>query len=126
MFSHFVGEENAGEYGRQVRRVIESCGVSARIRILGWTDMALFSRYLAAADVAVQLRSQSRGESSAAVLDCMNHGLATIVNAHGSLAELPSEAVMLLPDLFDNSQLSDALEYLWRNGVDRQALGIRA
>lgn len=122
----FVGEENAGEYGRQVRRVIESCGVSARIRILGWTDMALFSRYLAAADVAVQLRSQSRGESSAAVLDCMNNGLATIVNAHGSLAELPSEAVMLLPDLFDNSQLSDALEYLWRNGVDRQALGMRA
>ena len=30
---------------------------------------------LAAADCAVQLRTLSRGESSASVLDCMNYGL---------------------------------------------------
>ena len=40
-----------------------------------------FRQWLAAADIGVQLRTLSRGETSGTVLDCMNYGLATIVNA---------------------------------------------
>ena len=119
----FVGEEHQGEYGEQLRSMIANSGYGQRVRITGWTDMTTFTRYLDAADVAVQLRASSRGETSAAVLDCMNHALPTIVNANGAFAELPSEAVWMLPDLFENSDLIEALESLWQDEAKRSLLG---
>jgi glycosyltransferase involved in cell wall biosynthesis len=122
----FVGEEQSGEYGAQLRRTIQSSGLGKRIKITDWVDMAAFRNYLAAADIAVQLRAQSRGETSAAVLDCMNYALPTIVNAHGSFAELPSDAVWMLPDAFEDNQLIEAMETLRQDAQRRSTLGIRA
>lgn len=121
----FVGEPHGGEYGVQLKEAMQASGLGQRVRITGWVDTAQFEQYLAAADMAVQLRSFSRGETSAAVLDCMNYGLATIVNAHGSFAELPVDAVCMLPENFENSQLVEALERLWKNKEERLAIGQR-
>lgn len=121
----FVGEAHHGEFGKQMARSIESSEHGRRVRVLGWTHESTFTNYLAAADLAVQLRSQSRGESSAAVLDCMNHGVATIVNAHGSFADLPRDGVWMLPEIFDTPQLTDSIEALWRNARSRMDLGMR-
>jgi glycosyltransferase involved in cell wall biosynthesis len=122
----FVGENHVGRYGQDVLSRIRNSNASKRIRITGWADADTFRRFLAAADVAVQLRTLSRGETSGAVLDCMSHGLATIVNANGSMAELAEEAVWMLPDEFDNAALIEALETLWREPERRRALGARA
>jgi len=122
----FVGENQPNAYGQELVAAIRSSGLGARIRITGWTDTATFRRYLAAADVGVQLRSKSRGETSSAVLDCMNYGLPVIVNANGSMGDLPGEGVWMLPDLFEDAELTTALESLWRAPVRRQQLGARA
>ncbi len=120
----FVGKA-VGEYGERLHRHIRESGVK-NIQITGWADAKDYRDWLAAADVAVQLRALSRGETSAAVLDCMNFGLATIVNAHGSLAELDPQAVWLLPDEFSDAELSEALKTLAQNPGRRQDLGQRA
>lgn len=122
----FVGENEGGAYGRRLQDSIRRSGLQHRVRITGWSDAATFRQYLAAADIGVQLRTRSRGETSAAVLDCMNHGLATVVNAHGSLADLDPEAVWLLPDAFEDAELAEALTSLRRDGGRRAALGNRA
>lgn len=122
----FVGENEGGEYGREVLAMIQQSGLSKRIRITGWVDLETFRHYLTVANIAVQLRMNSRGETSAAVLDCMNYGLPTIVNAHGSMAELPDNAVWKLPDKFNNAQLTEAMETLWRNTSHREQLGKQA
>jgi glycosyltransferase involved in cell wall biosynthesis len=122
----FVGENTGGDFGELMLQTIRRSGLAHRIRITGWTDWGTFRHYLAAADVAVQLRTYSRGETSAAVLDCMNHGLPTIVNANGSMADLPADAVWMLPDEFEDAQLIEALETLWQNSTRREALGTRA
>jgi len=122
----FVGENHGGEYGAQLIKTIHASGLEERIRITGWVDMSTFRNYLAASDMAVQLRIRSRGETSAAVLDCMNHALPTIVNANGSMADLPSDSVWMLPDAFEDHQLVEALETLWQNNKSRAALGKRA
>ncbi len=122
----FVGENAGGEYGQELLRKIRKSGLQKRIRITGWTDTEVFRQYLAAADVGVQLRTQSRGETSAAVLDCMNYGLPTIVNANGSLADLPDEGVWKLSDDFSDDELISALEGLLQDPVQRQQLGERA
>ncbi|RUU12461.1 glycosyltransferase [Mesorhizobium sp. USDA-HM6] len=120
----FVGQ-HGGDYGASIDRIIGKSGIAERIRITGWADMTTYRNYLAAADIAVQLRTQSRGETSAATLDCLNHGLATVVNAHGSLTELPDESVWKLPDDFHDDGLTEALETLWKNADLRRSLGER-
>ncbi|HDR9011969.1 TPA: glycosyltransferase [Burkholderia vietnamiensis] len=120
----FVGENQPTEYGEKLARTIRQMG--GRVRITGWADAQMFRQYLAAVDVGVQLRTLSRGETSGTVLDCMNYGKATIVNANGSMADLDREAVWMLPDEFSDEQLIDALETLRSDPARRQRMGARA
>ena len=122
----FVGEEHGGEYGKQMRHAIEESGLGSRISISGWADLDSFTNYLAAADIAVQLRAHSRGETSAAVMDCMNHSLPLVVNAHGTFAELAPETAWILPEHFATEQLSQALETLWLDPERRSSMGASA
>lgn len=118
----FVGQNNCGDYGVDLVRAIGESTKAGRIEITGWTDAQDYKAWLAAADVGVQLRTLSRGETSAAVLDCMNYGLATVVNANGSMADLPPHAVLMLPDEFSDNQLVEALSELWQNVERRKTL----
>jgi len=122
----FVGENHQGDYGQQLEKRIGKSNVRSHVRITGWVNTETFRTYLAAADMGVQLRTFSRGETSGTVLDCMNYGLATIVNANGSMAELDPEAVWLLPDNFKDAALVTALETLRRKPEQRYALAERA
>jgi hypothetical protein len=122
----FVGENHGGDYGSCLERSIKNSPAASRIVITGWADADIYRSWLAAADVGVQLRAKSRGETSASVLDCMNYGVPTIVNANGSMAELPTDAVWMLPDEFNDADLTNALETLWKNEFKRNELGQRA
>ena len=122
----FVGQNSPGDYGLSLVRAISGNGCVNRIEITGWTDAQDYKAWLTAADVGVQLRTLSRGETSAAVLDCMNYGLATIVNANGAMADLPENAVLMLPDDFSDVQLADALTGLWNDVNIRKKLGQEA
>ena len=121
-----VGANHDSPYGVEVEALIRAAGPGAGIRIAGWTDDAVYRQYLQAADVGVQLRTNAHGESSGAVLDCLNYGLPTIVNANGSMAEFPPDAVWQLPDAFAVSELSAALASLRGDPARRKALGERA
>ncbi len=117
----FVGENNGAEYGRQLLDRINKEG-AGRVRITGYASRELYLDYLAAADSAVQLRTMSRGETSGALLDCLGHGLPAIINSHATLAEVPDEVVHKLPDLFTDSQLSQALDQLYSDAQLRHQL----
>lgn len=119
----FVGQKDGGSYGAKMTRAIAAEETAGRVRITGWADASTFRQWLATADVGVQLRTLSRGETSAAVLDCMNAGLPTIVNANGSMAELPTDSVCLMNDEFTEDELVEALSRLWRDKEYRLSLG---
>lgn len=122
----FVGDNQSSGYCESMTEAIKAAGATVNICITGWCDDNKYHTYLAAADVGVQLRSLSRGETSAAVLDCMNYGLATIVNANGSMAELDQESIWMLDDEFTDHALVHALETLWQDKQVRQKLGFKA
>lgn len=119
----FVGENSPGGYGAELEALSRSKESAGRVHISGWVDTQAFQNYLAAADMAVQLRTLSRGETSGAVLDCMKYGLPTIVNANGSMADLDDEAVWKLADDFADGDLVEALEQLRRDKARRESLG---
>ena len=118
----FVGENHVGDYGMQLLDFIRAHKLADRVRIIGRVDGARFREYLAAADVAIQLRTRSRGETSGALLDCLNAGVPVIANAHGSAAELPADAVWLLDDEFSDADLIAALETLHQDAGRRDGL----
>jgi glycosyltransferase involved in cell wall biosynthesis len=119
----FVGERHEGEYGRRLAAAIRGAQGRNRIHVTGFVGPESYADYLAAADVAVQLRTHSRGETSAAVFDALAHGLPLVVNAHGSAAELPDDIAVLLPDRFEDAELVDTLFRLHEDVAWRESLG---
>jgi glycosyltransferase involved in cell wall biosynthesis len=117
-----VGENHPGDYGAEILEVIGANKLEARVGVTGWVEASRFDEHLAAADVAVQLRTSSRGETSGALLDCLNAGVPVIANAHGSVAELPADAVWMLDDDFSDADLIAALETLHQDAGRRDDL----
>lgn len=92
-----------------IRSRILSMPIPEQFTLTGFVENTTYDDYLSAADVSIQLRCNSRGESSAALLDGMAAGLTTIINAHASMAAIPGNAVIKLPDEFTIDELTDAL-----------------
>lgn len=81
-----------------------------------------YSEYLRLADLGVSLRTESRGESSAALQDQLRHGLPTIVSDIGSFREIPDTVVAKVPP-GDAAQLAQCITGL---RGDRNARGVLA
>lgn len=122
----FVGQRNDDAFGQKLAKDIQDSSHPTLITVTGRVEEAIYCDYLCAADLAVQLRSKSRGETSAAILDCMNYGLPLIVNKNGSIAELPDDAAFKLPDEFEDSEFIEALELLAGDPEKRNMLGKNA
>lgn len=122
----FVGRNSLDDSGQQLLRRIEASPARKRIHITGFVSTEDYNLWLAAADLTVQLRGGSRGETSAAVLDCLVAGKPLICNAHGSSAELPEGVVWRLPDTFSIAELADAIRQLLGNPELAQRLSKRA
>lgn len=124
----FVGHCDSNPYGREFQAAIARAKArhGDRLRITGFVTPEDYRTYLAAADIAVQLRSLSRGETSASILDCLAYGIPTIINANGAAAELPDDVLVKLDDEFDNDALTQALAGLWTDSERRAAMSQRA
>lgn len=122
----FVGENEGGEFGENIIATINRASLSHRIRITGFVDTDRYADYLAAADIAVQLRTASRGETSAAIFDVLAQGIPLIANAHGSVNELPDNVFLKLDDNFSEKELIVALEDLKEDPSLRQRLATNA
>lgn len=121
----FVGEPLV-----EVSEMLEAAGAPSAgaepPRATGRVDRETYLLWLAAADVAVQLRTTSRGETSGAVADCLGAGLPTVVNAHGASAELSSDVVLKLPADVTIAALTEALLRLRADPAARRSLGTAA
>lgn len=119
----FVGDA-PGKYVQSLRR--HARNAPYEFRITGRISKDVYEDYLAAADIAIQLRGDSKGESSRAALDTMSSGIPTITNPVGSMAELPDDCTYAIAASPNQRQLGDAILTL-RNDKDfRLQLGERA
>jgi len=122
----FVGELDKGEFGLQIQSMVQEYGLEQYIRITGFIDNSTYEKYLNATDVAIQLRSNSRGETSRAVLDCMANGIPTIVNSHGSLNDFDSHEVIKISEFPSSTELMEVMVHLRRNDDFRIQVGTTA
>lgn len=111
----FVGELPEGDFARLIKNKINASELTEKIQILGYLESEKYHRYLAIADLAVQLRTASRGETSRAVLDCLAYGIPTIVNAYANLAEFPDDVVCKVSAHACFKEISQALDLLYKD-----------
>ena len=71
--------------------MIRSMGLSASVRVLGFTPEREFVGYLAACDFVLNLRYPTVGESSGTLLRALGLGKAALVSEVGSFRELPDD-----------------------------------
>jgi hypothetical protein len=71
------------------RSVVERAGLAEVVTITGYVSRADFEDYVAAADVCLNLRHPTAGETSASLLRLLGAGRPTLVTASGSFTELP-------------------------------------
>ncbi len=121
----FIGGLDPGIYEQKLLDQIKKCGLEHRILITGYQDKERYRSYLAIADLAVQLRAHSRGETSRAVLDCLAYRVPLIVNAYATLDDYPDDVVYKIPADAPVKTLTHALEELWDDAERRRALSER-
>lgn len=117
----FVGAKSGDAYCENIVKTIQSSGMGKRISITGFVDNEIYEEYLAAMDMAVQLRTKSRGETSGTVLDVMANKKVVVVNAHGTMDDYPDDVCVKLRDEFDEDELSAVLEKLYEDKAYRDA-----
>ncbi len=118
----FVGQDLTGG---AVRAHAESLGLGAHVRFLGRPCNEDFENLLDVADIGLALRRPpTNGETSAALIDLLRSGVATIVNDVGTFGDYPDQAVCKISwGPTGDEQLSRALLDLASNPQARATLG---
>lgn len=116
-----AGPGDSGELQRW-RDFAHDTAPTVDIEIPGRISPGRYAALLQAADVAVQLRTLSNGEASAAVADCLAAGLPVLVSDLGWASELPKRAVARVPRDATPALIADRLKELLDDKDARQAL----
>lgn len=120
---YFVGELPEGPYGRRIRQMVHNS--KGRIHVTGRLDDKTYHRYLAAADLSIQLSNEVRGEVLNSILECMNYGIPTITNGDIVTQEFPDDVIYSLSDV-SIMTLRNTLELFRAQPDYRKNMGLRA
>ena len=107
--------------------MIASMGLSAHVRVLGFTPIEDFNGYLGACDIVLNLRYPTVGESSGTLLRALGMGKAVVVSGVGSFQEYPDDICLKAPvDASEEEHLFEYLNLLASRPEVARALGARA
>ena len=101
------------DYERKVNQIINSSGYNKKITITGYISAERYKSILKIADIAVQLRSNSRGETSRAVLDCLSCGIPLIINDYATFRDYPENIVYRIDENPTPEIISQAISLLY-------------
>jgi glycosyltransferase involved in cell wall biosynthesis len=104
------------------RELAHELAPTVAVDIPGHLPAERYRALLESADLAVQLRTLSNGEASAAVGDCLAAGVPTVVSEIGWARELPPGVVAYAPTDDAPAALAGLLEDLIGDPVARQSL----
>jgi glycosyltransferase involved in cell wall biosynthesis len=122
----FAGELAKDDFGMRLKESVASSGISSRIRVTGFLSEHDYEAYLQASDVAIQLRTKSRGGTPRGVLDCMAHGVPVIVNNDASYRDYPDSVVFKIPADPSQDDIANAIDGLVNDAHARSALSSAA
>jgi glycosyltransferase involved in cell wall biosynthesis len=115
----------AGPVGERDRATVLSAvarlGLEGRVELAGFLHREAYVDLLDRAGMAVQLRARTNGEASAAIHDCVAHGVPTVVTDLGAAGELPG-FVEKVPPGVPADRLADRLAALLDDRARRKQM----
>jgi glycosyltransferase involved in cell wall biosynthesis len=114
-----------GEMGEGLRAQTKT-DLGERMRITGYVDAGTFNDYCALIDIAIDLRSQTMGESSAGICRLMAAGKPCVISNFGWFAELPDECAVKIDSPVDEKAIQRSLAQLVTDDRLRREIGTRA
>ncbi|WP_040665874.1 glycosyltransferase [Nitrolancea hollandica] len=110
-----------------LQRMVALLGLEDAVDILGFVDDAQARLIVAAADVCVNLRYPTAGETSASLLRIMGSGRPVMVSDVGSFRELPDDAAIKVPvDALEEEMVLGLLRALSADATLRDTIGRNA
>lgn len=104
--------------------MIRDLGLREHVELVGRVEKADLYRLLAEADVCINLRYPTSGETSGIVQRALASGQPLVVNDVGAFAGLPDDCVVkVAPGAGEVEALADVLEALARDPARRAAMG---
>jgi glycosyltransferase involved in cell wall biosynthesis/SAM-dependent methyltransferase len=80
-----------------LKSLIHTLGLSAAVRVMGFTPIDDFTGYMAACDIVLNLRYPTVGESSGSLLRALGLGKAVMVSGIGAFQEFPDDVCLKVP-----------------------------
>jgi glycosyltransferase involved in cell wall biosynthesis/SAM-dependent methyltransferase len=80
-----------------LQSLIQSLGLSAAVRVMGFAPIEDFTGYMAACDIVLNLRYPTVGESSGSLLRALGLGKAVLVSDVGAFQEFPDDVCLKVP-----------------------------
>lgn len=110
-----------------VHSLIQTLGLAANARVLGFTPIEDFVGYIAACDIVLNLRYPTVGESSGSMLRSLGLGKAVLVSDVGSFSEFPGDICLKVPvDRSEEDLIFEYLNLLVSRPEIARAIGARA
>lgn len=110
-------------YRAELERAIAELALEDAVVVTGTVGDDEYFDWMSRADIAVQLRSHTQGESSLATAETMAHGLPTVVTDLGWMSQLPADAVHRLPASAAVTDIAAALTALATDAAARDRMG---
>jgi glycosyltransferase involved in cell wall biosynthesis len=106
---------------------IARAGLQDVVSVTGYVDRAAFEEYVAAADICINLRHPTAGETSASLLRLLGAARPTLVTATGSFTELPlGTAAQVDPDASEQDLIQAYCRLLLGNPALGEQIGLAA
>src|SRR5580704_1511874 len=110
-----------------LQSLIRTLGLSAAVRVMGFTPIDDFTGYMAACDIVLNLRYPTVGESSGSLLRALGLGKAVLVSDVGAFREFPEDICLKAPvDAAEEDVLFEYLNLLVSRPEVARAMGDRA
>jgi glycosyltransferase involved in cell wall biosynthesis len=122
----FVGELAKDHFGFDLGDRIKKSRLGERIKVTGFVSDEDYATYMRIVDIAVQLRTKSRGGTPKGVLDCLAYGVPVIVNEEASYRDYPDNVVVKLSADPDAAEIAQSLLTLRQLPEQRRELAGRA
>ncbi len=107
-----------------VRGAAETLGIADAVELVGYAPREKYDAYTAAADVCLNLRYPTAGETSASLLRLFAAEKACIVTDTGAFSDLPDDVcIKIRADAWEGKNLREAFEFFARDARRGMLLG---
>lgn len=107
--------------------LVRRTNTQGAVHVTGYVSASEFNAYVALADVCINLRHPTAGETSASLLRLLAAAKPTLITASGSFLEIPDTAAVHIPlDASERDMLSHTAYLLYRSPQLRQTLANNA